>query len=155
MFSLRSIQMLVVTVVGLCWALGRADMFALPCADNCKLITTDSLIQCRCDGDAEVSSSCYLSFGWYDHAESPCQFASAKTDTFTVTFAWNNYKDCGGDTSDPCQYFNGTSLYSAFDSRPLTVPFAWSTYNFTAHTENNIYSLFAESSDRSGFGRLI
>lgn len=63
MFSLRSIQLLTVTVLGLWWALGRAQMFPLPCADTCKLITTDSLIQCRCDDDAEVSPSCYLSFG--------------------------------------------------------------------------------------------
>mmetsp|Transcript_4726 Transcript_4726/g.3375 ORF Transcript_4726/g.3375 Transcript_4726/m.3375 type:complete len:156 (-) Transcript_4726:183-650(-) len=132
-----------------------ADMLPLPCPADCKLITTDSLIQCRCADDTEISSSCYVSFGWYDHAKSPCEFTSSKTDKFTVTFAWNNYKDCGGETSDPCQYFNGTSIYSDFNSFKLIEPFAWSMYNFTANTGTTVYNLFAESSDRSGFGRLL
>lgn len=132
----------------------QAYVLPLICPSDCTVISSDYLVQCHCDNDAEIYTSCTVPFGWYDNVKSPCEFKSVRTQTFNVTFAWNNYKDCGGDTSDPCQYFNGTALYSDFGSYKLSAPFAWSQFTFQGNA-SDVHSLYVVSSDISGFGRLL
>ncbi len=93
-------------------------------------------------------------FGWYDDVMIPCQFASQKTQDFSVTVMWNNYKDCGGSTSLPCEYFNGTWIYSDFDNHLLEKPFASSVYTFHGKVES-AHNLYVKSSDISGYARVL
>lgn len=142
--------------------LAQSPNFPLDCATDCILTTSttvnsttaDNLQTCSCKNGTEVSSWCYAQFGWYEKALTPCQFASQTTTKFSLVFAWNNYKDCGGDTSPPCQYYNGTWISSNYFEQQLLPPFAWTTYEFTANTSNSVQSLWVTGSDVSGFGRL-
>jgi hypothetical protein len=111
-----------------------------------------SYTQCQCD--SEISTSCLVNFGWYDDIETPCQFASSKTDEFLVTLMWNCYKDCGGSSSPPCEYFNGTWMYSEFDDRQLKKPFNTNAYTFKGDAKT-AHHLFVKSSEISGTARVL
>jgi len=130
-----------------------AQMLTLDCPSDCKYTATDNLLQCSCKNGTEISSSCYAQFGWYEKVETPCQFASSSTTEFDVQFWWNNYKDCGGATSDPCQYYNGTWLSTPFNQQQLIKPFA-QTFFTVAGNAPAATSIWIEGSDVSGFGRL-
>lgn len=142
-------------LIGAVFSLVSAQFLPLDCPSDCTSVTVDmSYVQCRCDNDTEISTSCLVSFGWYDDVVTPCQFASHKTQEFSVTWAWNNYKDCGGSTSPPCEYVNGTWVYSEFDDHQLDKPFAWSMYSFHGNADS-ARALHMKGSEISGYGRLL
>lgn len=157
---LLQLVMLVVCVIGGSFA--QSPNFPLNCPSDCTLttsttdgsITPNNLQTCSCKNNTEISSLCYAGFGWYEKSLTPCVFASQVTTKFSLVFAWNNYQDCGGINSPPCQYFNGTWISSKYFEKELIVPFQWTTYEFNANTSDSVQSLWITSSDISGFGRL-
>lgn len=140
-----------------------AEMLPLSCPTDCVYTETKTnfstsssqpdLRLCSCNGGAEISSSCYAGFNWYEKVPTPCQFASQTTVKFSVEWWWNNYMDCGYSNSPDCQYYNGTWISSPTHQQQVIPPFGQTFYQFVGNATNLTY-LWMEGSDRSGFGRL-
>lgn len=146
--------LLISVVLFISSGLFRAQMLPLDCPSDCTLTTVDSLLlQCSCKNNTEISSSCMVQFGWYEKVVTPCQFASGTSTQFNVEFWWNNYKDCGGSTSPPCEYFNGTWLSTPFNQQLLIPPFP-QTFFSVAGNASTATSIWVEGSNISGYGRM-